>query len=174
MTVRNSLLAMLASQPDHGYSLKSSFELCTAGIWPLNVGQVYSTLSRLERDGLVEALDDEEAERRRWQITAAGRHTLAEWYASPVDERPSRDEMVIKVLVALAAGESEMARVLQIQRTATMRRLQGYTRDQQATRPQSDLPGTLMLDAMILRAEAEIRWLDLCEQRLAAYPGAVA
>lgn len=172
MTVRNSLLAMLAQEPTHGYALKSDFETCTAGTWPLNVGQVYSTLSRLERDGLVEALDDEDADRRRWQITAAGRRALAAWYGSPVDDRPARDEVVIKVLVALSAGEPEMSRVLQVQRTATMGRLQDYTRHKRATRPEDDLPETLMLDALILRAEAEIRWLDLCEQRLAVQTGA--
>ncbi|MEM8712303.1 MAG: PadR family transcriptional regulator, partial [Planctomycetota bacterium] len=70
MTVKNSLLAMLAQEPAHGYGLKSSFEKSTAGTWPLNVGQVYQTLNRLERDGLVESkATGETSSRQTWQIT---------------------------------------------------------------------------------------------------------
>ena len=168
MIIRNSLLAMLADQPAHGYALKSSFETSTAGVWPLNAGQVYTTLSRMERDGLVSAAEGEEPERRPWQITEAGRSALAAWYRTPVDDRSTRDELVIKVLVALSAGERQMDAVIQSQRTATMRRLQDYTQHKMAAPADADLPGVLMLDALILRAESEMRWLDLCEQRLAA------
>lgn len=168
MIIRNSLLAILASQPTHGYALKSSFETRTAGVWPLNAGQVYTTLSRLERDGLVESAEGDDPERRPWQITDAGLKILASWYETPVDDRSTRDELVIKVLVALATGERNMQRVLQTQRTATMRRLQDYTQHKVEMRPDAELPGVLMLDALILRAESEIRWLDLCEQRLGA------
>lgn len=166
MIIRHSLLAMLAGQPAHGYALKSNFESSTAGVWPLNAGQVYTTLSRLERDGLVASVDGDDPERRAWQITPAGLDTLAAWYETPVDDRATRDELVIKVLVALAAGERDMRRVLQIQRTATMKRLQEYTRHKIELDPGTELPGVLMLDALILRAETEIRWLNLCEQRL--------
>ncbi|MEO1087169.1 MAG: PadR family transcriptional regulator [Acidobacteriota bacterium] len=168
MIIRNSLLAMLAGQPAHGYALKSNFETSTAGVWPLNAGQVYTTLSRLERDGLVASVDGDDPERRAWQITSAGRDALADWYETPVDDRATRDELVIKVLVALAAGERDMLRVLQIQRSATMQRLQEYTRHKMEIQPDAELPGVLMLDALIGRAESEIRWLDLCEQRLGA------
>lgn len=177
MIVRNSLLAMLAAEPAHGYGLKSSFEASTAGVWPLNAGQVYTTLSRLERDGFVEAAEPVEdlppgpgGEQRSWRITEQGRQTLAEWYESAVDDRSTRDELVIKILVALAAGEADMERVLRIQRTATARRLQEYTRHKRTLRPDSDLAGLLLMDALILRAEAEVRWLDLCEQRLEPRP----
>ena len=167
MIIRNSLLALLATDPAHGYALKSDFETSTAGVWPLNAGQVYTTLSRLERDGLVHAVGDD-PERRSWQITDDGRRILAEWYRTPVDDRSSRDELVIKVLVALGSGEGRMGEVLQTQRTATMGRLQEYTRHKMTSPPNADLAGVLMLDALILRAEAEIKWLDLCEQRLDA------
>ncbi len=165
MSIRNSFLALLASQPAHGYGLKSFFEESTGGAWPLNAGQVYTTLSRLERDGLVEAEGDSD-DRRSWHVTEKGRHALADWYDAPVEDRSTRDELVIKVLVAVATGESNMARVLQTQRSATMQRLQEYTRQKMEADPRAELPWVLMLDALILRAEAEVRWLELCEQRL--------
>jgi DNA-binding PadR family transcriptional regulator len=166
MSIRNSFLAILSTRPSHGYGLKSAFEESTAGLWPLNAGQVYTTLARLERDGLVEA-DEQEADRRAWRITRRGRDALGEWYGTPVHDRSARDELVIKVLVAVAAGEEKIGGVLQIQRDATMRRLQQYTREKMEVDPSTDLGWLLMLDALILRAEAEIRWLDLCERRLA-------
>lgn len=173
MIIRNSFLALLAAEPAHGYGLKSSFEQRTAGAWPLNAGQVYTTLGRLERDGLVEAIDGDDPERRSWRVTPEGERVVQAWYSTPVDVQAARDELVIKVLVAIASGEEDMTRVLQTQRTATMGRLQQVTRHKMETSPNDDLPGVLLLDAMILRAEAEIRWLDLCEQRLAS-PGAGA
>ncbi len=168
MIIRNSFLTILAAHPAHGYGLKSSFEASTGGAWRLNAGQVYSTLSRLERDGLIQSSEADSPERRSWSITDDGQAAVASWYDTPVDNRSNRDELVIKVLVAVAAGERDMDRVLQTQRAATMRRLQEFTRHKIAAPPDSELPDLMLLDAMILRAEAEIRWLDQCEQRLQA------
>ncbi len=168
MSIRHSLLAILAEHPAHGYGLKSSFEKSTAGAWPLNVGQVYTTLSRLERDGLVksEGLDDNGA-RQTWRITKAGRSSLDEWFETPVvDSPPSRDELALKVLLAVAADDVDVSRILRAQRVATMERLQQYTRHKRAADPKRELPWTLLLDALILKAEAEVKWLDLCEERL--------
>lgn len=169
MSVRNGLLALLAEHPAHGYGLKSEFEASTAGVWPLNVGQVYTTLGRLERDGLVEAAASDtgtEHARQPWRITEEGREALAEWYRSAVDERSSRDELVIKVLLAIAAESADVARILQNQRAAALRRLQEMTRHKREADPERELPWVLFLDALSLKTEAEIRWLDLCEERL--------
>lgn len=166
MSIRNSLLALLSAAPAHGYGLKSIFEAGTAGAWPLNVGQVYTTLSRLERDGMVEPVEDSDDDRRAWRITDDGRVALAAWYEVPVDHRSTRDELVIKVLVAVAAGDVDVAKVIQTQRVATMERLQQYTRHKMAADPAVTMPWVMLLDALILRAEAESRWLDRCEERL--------
>lgn len=165
MSVRNSLLAILAEQPSHGYGLKSSFEKTTGGAWPLNVGQVYSTLARLERDGLVESDGEQPGPRQNWKITPAGRDALSDWYRAPVDDAPSRDELAIKILLAVAADEVDVTEILQRQRVATMQRLQRYTAHKTRA-DESELPWLLLLDSLILRAEAEIKWLDLCEERL--------
>ncbi|MEM7307496.1 MAG: PadR family transcriptional regulator [Planctomycetota bacterium] len=167
MSVRYSLLALLAEQSAHGYGLKSSFERSTAGAWPLNVGQVYTTLGRLERDGLVESEGTGDGSRQTWRITAEGRGALESWYGSPVvEDPPSRDELAIKVLLAVAAGEVDVSTILQRQRSATMERLQELTRHKRKADPEAELPWLLLLDALVLKAEAEIKWLDLCEERL--------
>jgi len=167
MTVRHSLLAILADRPTHGYDLKSAFERSTAGAWPLNVGQVYTTLRRLERDGLVRPEGAGDGARQSWTITEPGREALEAWYATPVDDDPpARDELAIKVLLAVGAGSVDVADVLQSQREAAMDRLQRLTRQKQAADPEAELPWTLLLDALILKAEAEVRWIDLCEARL--------
>ena len=167
MPVRNSLLAILAAHPAHGYGLKSSFEETTAGAWPLNVGQVYTTLARLERDGFVEPDATSDSSRQTWRITAAGREALGEWYANPVvDDPPSRDELAIKVLLAVAADEVDVGAILHRQRVATMERLQELARHKRKADPVGELPWLLLLDALILKGEAELKWLDLCEERL--------
>jgi DNA-binding PadR family transcriptional regulator len=173
MSVRHSLLALLAAEPAHGYGLKASFEERTAGAWPLNVGQVYTTLARLERDGLVEQTpppgdgDPDPSARQGWRITDAGRAALESWYAEPVaGDPPPRDELAIKVLLAVAADGVDVSAVLQRQRTATLERLQEYTRLKAKADPERELTWLLLLDALILKAKAEVDWLDLCEERL--------
>jgi len=168
MTVKHSLLAILAEKPTHGYGLKSSFEQSTAGAWPLNVGQVYTTLNRLERDGLVESRGIEKSTRHTWAITEAGQTALSQWYVTPVlDDPPSRDELAIKILLAVAADAVDVADILQGQRVATMERLQQLTLQKRKADMDKELPWLLLLDALILKAEAELSWIDLVEQRLA-------
>ncbi len=169
MSVRHSLLALLADEPAHGYALKSDFEVSTAGTWPLNVGQVYATLRRLERDELVKPLGTDDDTRQTWRITAAGLRELSTWYASPISaDPPARDELAIKILLAVATDRADVDAMLQAQRASTMERLLGYTRRKRDADPVKELPWLLMLDALILQAEAEVKWLDLCEARLRA------
>ncbi|MCB2020730.1 MAG: PadR family transcriptional regulator [Burkholderiaceae bacterium] len=168
MSVRHSLLALLADEPRHGYGLKSLFEASTAATWPLNVGQVYTTLARLERDGLVAttsiASDDE---RRTWCITAAGREALTAWFAEPVAHTPPpRDELAIKVLLAIAADAGVVTPLLERQRAAAMQRLQELTRHLAKADPNKDLPWVLVIEALRLDVEAQVRWIDLVAQHL--------
>jgi DNA-binding PadR family transcriptional regulator len=167
MSMKLGLLALLSDGPTHGYQLKHDFESRTGGAWLLNVGQVYTTLQRLERDGLVAPAGDDGDERRVFGITDAGRRAIDDWYAEPVVvAAPPRDELAIKVLLALAADAVDVRGVLQRQRTATIEQLQEYTRLKRQADTDEELAWVLLLDAMILKAEAEVRWLDLCEARL--------
>jgi DNA-binding PadR family transcriptional regulator len=166
MSFRYGLLALLAEEPRHGYELKTAFERRTGGEWAINIGQVYTTLQRLERDGLVEPIGSG-AERNDYRLTAAGRAQLDTWYATPVVvEGPPRDELMIKVLLAVAAADVDVANILQGQRRASIEQLQAYTRRKARAHPTDDLAFLLMLDALIFRTEAEIRWLDAAEARI--------
>lgn len=166
MSVKFGLLALLADAPTHGYQLKTDFERRTANQWALNIGQVYTTLQRLERDGLVEAIDFD-GDRHEYRITYAGRDQLGAWFISPVvPDGPPRDELTIKVLLAVAAGDVDVTEVLQRQRTASIEQLQAYTHRKAQADPNSDVAFLIMLDALIFRAEADIRWLDATEARI--------
>jgi len=170
MSVRHGLLALLADEPQHGYALKVGFEGSTGGAWLLNIGQVYTTLSRLERDGLVSSLDGAEDGRQRYRITPHGREKLEAWFIEPVvPHAPPRDEVAIKLLLAIASADVDVTALIGRQRSAAVEQLQQYTRQKRLTTP-DELPFLLLLDALILQAEAQIRWLDICEARLRGRP----
>jgi DNA-binding PadR family transcriptional regulator len=164
VSVRHGLLALLAEGPSYGYQLRTRLETRTGGTWPLNIGQVYTTLSRLERDGLVEATEQDG--QATYRITDAGRVAVADWYASPVERSaPARDELAIKLALAVGSPTADVRRVVQVQRSATVRGLQELTRLKAGAG--ADLAWTLVLDALVFQAEAELRWLDQCETLVA-------
>ncbi len=174
MSIRHSLLALLADGDAYGYQLRSRFEELTGSVWPLNIGQVYTTLARLERDGLAAGTGEVDG-RAMYSLTDAGRAELEQWWRSPVarSERP-RDELAIKIALAVTATGVDSAAVLQTQRADTMRSLQDLTRvKRHGGRDRSDLPWQLVLESMIFAAEAEIRWLDHCETALLRSSGYV-
>ena len=169
MSVRHGLLALLERGSRYGYQLRAEFERTTGGTWPLNIGQVYTTLSRLERDGLVRALPENNGGQRPYEITDAGRTELTLWFASPIErgDRP-RDELAIKLALALTTPGVDVRAVVQTQRSSTMRTLQELTRLKSVS-GEGDLAWRLVLESMVFQAEAEVRWLDHCESSLARY-----
>ena len=179
MSIRQAMLAILEQGPMYGYQLRAEFEQRTGETWPLNIGQVYTTLTRLERDGLVEVVghggaDDGEQDDRHvsYRATEAGRSEVSEWFATPVPRsQPPRDELAIKLAIAVTLPGVDVGTIIQRQRSATMASLQDYTRLKRTGRaatPQepADLAWSLVLDALVFDAEAEVRWLDHCEARL--------
>ena len=178
MSIRRGLLALLAQEPMYGAQLRSEFESRTGGTWPLNVGQVYTTLARLERDGLVEAAGGADDEGRiDYRLTDMGRVEVERWWAAPVDRGDTpRDELVIKLALAVTVPGVDVQRLVQTQRTATLRHLQDLTKLKRATSDEAggrgpdqrnELAWLLVLDNLVYAAEAEIRWLDHVESRLA-------
>src|SRR6187455_1531228 len=105
MSVRHALLALLSEGPKYGLQLGQEFEAGTGEVWPLNVGQVYTTLQRLERDGFVESDGSGSGTAKTqnaYTITPAGADELRTWLLTPSDVvPPPRDELVMKVLVAM-------------------------------------------------------------------------
>ncbi|MBO3662061.1 PadR family transcriptional regulator [Microbacterium stercoris] len=174
MSVRQSLLAILDQGPCYGYQLRTEFDRRTGSTWPLNVGQIYNTLERLERDGLVERADADENGHVFWAITDAGRDEVRVWLGSAVGRgQGTRDELAIKLALAATLPGVDAGAVIRAQRSATLRRLQELNRGRDAgTNPTGpeDLARSLVVESLIFTAEAEIRWLDHTEQRLAAHP----
>ena len=168
MSVKHALLALLSEGPRYGYELKAAFEARTGEAWPLNVGQVYTTLARLERDGQV-ARDSEDAEGHvHYRLTdAGGREAQAWWEAEVTREAPPRDELAIKLALAVSSPMADVRAVVQVQRAATLRAMQELTRLKRRADETADLAWLLVLDSLVFQAEAEIRWLDHCESRVA-------
>jgi DNA-binding PadR family transcriptional regulator len=172
MSVRYGLLALLEREPMHGYQLRTEFERSTGLTWPLNIGQVYTTLSRLTRDGMVEETDlAQEPGKVVYRLTEAGRAELNTWFTTPVApaDHP-RDELAIKVALAINTPGVDVRAVLQTQRTATLRKLRELTRLKVEADDKADDAWLLVLDLMIFRTESEARWLDHSETRLSRTP----
>ncbi|HKT56673.1 MAG TPA: PadR family transcriptional regulator [Microbacterium sp.] len=174
MSVRQSLLAILDQGPCYGYQLRAEFDRRTGSTWPLNVGQIYNTLERLDRDGLVEKGDTDDQGHVYWRITDAGRDEVRDWLDSPVTRTGgTRDELAIKLAIAATLPGVDVAEVIQRQRSASMAQLQELNRAKYAgSDPDGpeELAWSLVVDSMIFAAEAEVRWLDHTEQRLALHP----
>lgn len=171
MGVREGLLALLARGPRHGYQLKLEFEQATGEVWPINIGQVYTTLQRLERDGLVVAGEPDADGRVVYELTREGLDTATDWFTTAVDrEVPQRDEVTIKLLVAMVAGVVDPHAVVESQRVATLTALQDYTRLKADAEPDAEVAWLLQLERLAMQAEAELRWLERVEERLALHP----
>lgn len=186
MSVRMGLLALLAEGPAHGYGLKAAFEDRTGGVWTVNVGQVYTTLDRLQGDGLVEPAGSAEdvadqsptgRDRHTWRITPAGKDALEDWFDdASFDTAPPRDELLVKVLLAFGRSRTESLAVIDRQRSELYRVAQAHRRarnrairsaaspdpgSSEGSLPQ--LAADLMAEAIAARHEADLRWLDHCE-----------
>ncbi len=166
MSIKHGLLALLEREPMYGYQLRTEFDATTGSAWPLNVGQVYTTLARLERDGLVSPGEEDGEGRVRYAITDAGRAELAGWFSTTVasSDRP-RDELAIKLGLAVTVPGVDVAAVIQRQRSATITAMQDLTRLKKVGA--GELSWTLVLESMRYQLEAEVRWLDHCEAALA-------
>jgi DNA-binding PadR family transcriptional regulator len=183
MSVRHALLALLAEGPKYGLQLREEFEARTGEVWPLNVGQVYTTLQRLERDGLVESDDaaqdaardaardgqekaQQKTPQKTFRITADGEAELAGWLRTPPDmAAPPRDELVMKVLVAMRVPGTNVHDVIQVHRRYLVELMQQWTRIKEAE-AESDLSLALIVDAELFRLDAVIRWLDAADGRI--------
>jgi DNA-binding PadR family transcriptional regulator len=166
VSVPHALLALLSEGPKYGLQLREEFEAGTGEVWPLNVGQVYKTLGRLERDGLAESEGGQDGPQKRYRITAGGREALAAWLRTPPDlTSPPRDELVMKVLVAARVPGTDAHEVIQAHRLYLLELMQQWTRLKEGE-ARDDLSLALVVDAEIFRLDAVIRWLDAADVRL--------
>jgi DNA-binding PadR family transcriptional regulator len=167
MSVRHALLALLTEGPKYGLQLRHQFEERTGEVWPLNVGQVYTTLQRLERDGLVESDGEDDAgPQKSFRITRAGATELSNWLRTPPDlSSPPRDELVIKVLVAIRVPGVDVHDIIQTHRRHVVQLMQDWTRIKRDAGAQG-VSLALVLDAELFRLDSVVRWLDAADSRL--------
>lgn len=170
MSVRQSLLAILDQGPCYGYQLRAEFARRTGDTWPLNVGQIYNTLERLEREGLVARGEADERGHVYWSITPEGSTVVAAWFREPVIAAPPRDESAIRVALALTLPG--------VDALAAIRRQQEEVRERLAADPDpfaegapadaADLASAVIVGTRRAAAEAELAWLAAAEERLRA------
>lgn len=167
MSVRHALLAILSEGPKYGLQLRQEFEARTGEVMPLNVGQVYTTLQRLERDGFIESDDEsDEGPQKDFRLTPEGRAELEAWFRTPPDlSTPPRDELVIKVMVALRMSDADVHEVIQVHRRYVVEVMQQWTRLKE-DEADLDLGFALVVDAEIFRLDALVRWLDAADGRI--------
>lgn len=166
MSIRHALLALLSEGPKYGLQLRQEFEARTGEVWPLNVGQVYTTLQRLERDLLVESDSEDDAPQKAFRITDDGRAELAVWLRTPPDlSSPPRDELVIKILIAVRLPDVDVYDVVQAHRKYLVQLMQEWTRLKEFA-AERDLGFGLAVDAELFRLEAVVRWLDAADGRI--------
>jgi len=168
VSVPHALLALLREGPKYGLQLRQEFEARTGEVWPLNVGQVYTTLQRLERDGLV-ASDGvgDDGPQKHYRITKEGARELTGWLRTPPDlSSPPRDELVIKVLVAARVPGVDVHDVIQVHRRHLVELMQQWTRIKEDA-GDHEVGLVLAVDAELFRLDSVIRWLDTAGGRFA-------
>lgn len=176
MSIKYAILGILAEQDLHGYELKSRFDEKVGDFWSLNFGQIYSTLDRLEKEDLVS--HDRETQERRpdrkiFSITERGRESLAEWLATPVGRvRSLRDEFFIKLVFSDKTEPEPLLALIEKQKHLYLKQMSRLTQQKLTRKKQGqDLNGLtseLLLDAGLFHVEADIRWLELCAQKIKA------
>jgi DNA-binding PadR family transcriptional regulator len=177
MSVRYAILGLLAQKPRHGYDLRATFEAVVGGDanWDVKPAQIYTTLERLEESGLVERTSDlgegDEPSRRVYAVTRAGHEALKEWFSDGVTPEHQHDEFFVKLMVALASGEADPARIIQIQRAYLYQELHAATALRENYDPRTEMAQILLLDKVTMHLEADLRWLDMTEMRLEEVKG---
>ncbi|MFD7984404.1 PadR family transcriptional regulator [Kitasatospora indigofera] len=165
MSLGHTILGLLESQPRHGYDLKRAYDERFGRTRSLHYGQVYSTLSRLLRNGLVEVEGVEAGDgpdRKRYTITEAGVTDVAEWLTRPESPEPYlQNTLYAKVVLAMLTGRRPLD-VLDVQRTEHLRQMRELTR----RKLDGDLADQLICDHALFHLEADLRWLELTAARL--------
>jgi DNA-binding PadR family transcriptional regulator len=159
------VLAMLAKEPSHGYQLRARLRDALGPLGDaMNAGQVYVTLARLEKAGLLSAETDgaEPSDRKVYALTSSGQQRVAEWLAEVSWPRPDLAEFHLKLIAAAWAGLADPLTIVDTQRRELLRRLRDVQRAAMAEPAGSD--AALLLEGIVLRLQADLRWLEACEK----------
>ena len=176
MSVKYAMLGILAEKDLHGYELKSNFDEKVGEFWSLNYGQIYSTLDRLEKEDLVthdRQSQDKRPDRKIYSITRKGRKELEEWLATPVNRvRALRDEFFIKLVFMDKDNPAPVLELIEKQKALYLKQMNHLTHQKVALKKKAKEPDALttelLMDAGLFHADADIRWLTLCESKIKA------
>ncbi|OIS10822.1 PadR family transcriptional regulator [Corynebacterium diphtheriae] len=161
MSVKHSMLALLYEKPRHGYELKTGFETLVQGMWPLNAGQVYTTLDRLERDNLVESPGNDQKDRKLYTITQAGKEELWSWLDEPVGRSLLKDEFYFKFLCADHVAYEEKQTMINKQKETLIKDVLHLTHLKKQMAQSENDAMKLLIEGALLHLEADIKWLDM-------------
>jgi DNA-binding PadR family transcriptional regulator len=165
--MREVFLALLAGGGGHGYEIKRALEeQFGSAMLPLNSGQLYSTLARLDREGLVagENVGGDGRGKRNYELTERGRVTLAEWLQTPVPGVRLRDQFFLKFAIATSVGLAEPRRLIELQRREHLQSLRDL--DARLASGVDKVAGQLLIEGAVLHLKADLEWLDLIEQQV--------
>ncbi|MEV6302146.1 PadR family transcriptional regulator [Actinoplanes sp. NPDC051861] len=154
------VLAMLAKEPSHGYELRARLREALGPLGDaMNDGHVYVTLTRLEKAGLLVA---DRSERKVYALTAAGQQRVSEWIEEVSWPKPDLAEFHLKLIAAASAGLADPLAIVDTQRRELLRRLRDAQRAAMAEPEHSG--AALLLEGVVLRLQADVRWLEACEK----------
>jgi DNA-binding PadR family transcriptional regulator len=162
MSLKFGILGLLAEEPMHGYEVKARFEALLGHTWEVNIGQVYSTLQRLERDNLVEAVGERgDRGRQSYQVTAPGRAALDRWLAEPEAEpQQLHDDLFVKLLLIRRLANGNLEGLLMAQRRVYLQRLRNLSELERRARAEHRPDLLLLVKGAVIHTEADIKWLD--------------
>lgn len=167
--MRLPLLALLAKGPAHGYELKQSLEKLFGAAYPqANVGQIYVTLGRLERAGLISGHDVNQSNRpnkRIFELTEAGREAVAAWFEETSNEPRVRDEFFMKLALAPVTGMGDPVGLINRQRRLYLNQVRALTR-LAAAEDQDNRISQLLIEGALLHLQADLDWLERCQEEM--------
>lgn len=163
MSLKYGVLGLLAEHPLHGYDLKTRFEQLLGGTWEVNIGQIYTTLARLERDGLVEGEDTRgDRGRRAYRLTEGGAKAFNDWLEQPEAEPEQlREDIYVKLLLLARQPDGRLPAMLAKQRRVHLQRLKDLAGLERRARQQGRDDMVLLIKGAILHTEADLKWLDV-------------
>jgi DNA-binding PadR family transcriptional regulator len=171
MSLRYGILGLLTEEPLHGYEIKSRFETLLGKAWEVNIGQVYTTLQRLERDGLIEAVGERgDRGKLAYRVTAAGRSQLEQWLTEPETEPAYlRDALFVKLLLLRRLAKGNLDILFARQRRVYLQRLRDLAALERQARQEGRADLVLLIKGAVLHTEADLKWMDACLEEIASF-----
>lgn len=162
MSLKFGILGLLTEESLHGYEVKQRFEAMLGGTWEVNIGQVYSTLQRVERDGLIETVGERgDRGKQAYRLTNEGRSALDQWLAQPEAEpQELRQELFVKLLLIRRLANGNLRDLLVRQRRVYLQRLRDLAELERRMRQEGREDLALLVTGAVLHTEADLKWLD--------------